>query len=58
MKPESKNRNDADNHHFVSVSKGASSQKGPEKIGLLKRFFDWITKGTDKSRMGKASCPT
>jgi len=58
MKPESKNGNDAENHNFVSVSKGASSQKGPEKIGLLKRFFDWIAKGADKSHRGRASCPT
>ena len=58
MAPESKNGNDAENHNFVSVSKGASSQKGPERIGLLKKFFDWIAKGTDKSHMGRASCPT
>jgi hypothetical protein len=58
MKPESKTGNDAENHNFVSVPKGTSSQKGAEKIGLLKRFFDWIARGTDKSRMGRASCPT
>ena len=34
------------------------SQKESEKIGLLKRFLDWIARGADKSHMGRTSCPT
>ena len=53
-----KTGNSTENHHFVSFSKRTPSQKWLEKIGLLKRFFDWITKGADKLYMGKPSCPT
>ena len=34
------------------------SQKEPEKIYLLKRFLDWIARGTEKSGTGKPFCPT
>ena len=34
------------------------SQKGADKIGLLKRFLGWIARGTDESPKGKTSCPT
>ena len=38
--------------------KGNPSQKGPDKIGLLKRFLGWVAKGADESHRDKASCPT
>ena len=34
------------------------SQKEPERISLLKRFFDWIARGTEKSGTGRPFCPT
>jgi len=34
------------------------SQKKPGKIWLLKRFLDWIARGTKKSGTGKPFCPT
>ena len=34
------------------------SQKEPGKISLLKRFFDWIARGTEKSETEKPFCPT
>ena len=34
------------------------SQKEPGKIWLLKRFLDWIARGTEKSGTGKPFCPT
>ncbi|MBC8459409.1 MAG: hypothetical protein H8D67_15570 [Deltaproteobacteria bacterium] len=38
--------------------KKAFSQEKLEKSGLLKRFLDWIAKGTDESSIGGKSCPT
>ncbi len=46
MEPEKKNRGKF------------SSQKEPEKIGLLKRFLNWIARGTGESPRGRRSCPT
>ena len=37
---------------------GASILEKIEKLGLLRRFLDWIAKGAEKSKLGKASCPT
>jgi len=34
------------------------SQKEPAKAWPLKRFFDWIARGTEKSATGKPFCPT
>jgi len=34
------------------------SQKEPGKIWLLKRFLNWIARGTEKSGTGKPFCPT
>jgi len=39
-------------------SKKASSPKKPEKIGMIKRFLDWIARGADVSGIGRTSCPT
>ncbi|MBW1764488.1 MAG: hypothetical protein JRJ23_07100 [Deltaproteobacteria bacterium] len=51
-----------DNQQKGSISKHKRLPAGPEKdsgkTGLLKRFFDWITRGVDKSRIGSTSCPT
>ncbi len=57
MEPETKNRNNIGSHRIVSAKKN-SSQKRPKKIGLLKRFLDWIARGTEKSGTGKPFCPT
>ena len=35
-----------------------TSQKGAEKIGLLKKFLGWVAKGADESHRDKTSCPT
>ena len=58
MEPESKNRNNTKNHSIVSVSKKTFSQEKSEKSRLLKRFLNWIARGTDESHIGKTSCPT
>jgi len=58
MEPETKKRNNTGSHHIVSVTKGDSSQKKSKKIGLLKKFLDWIAMGTEKSGTGKPFCPT
>ena len=59
MEPETKNRNNIGSHRIVSVTKRDSSQKRPKKIGLLKRFLDWIATGAEQTHMGKTtSCPT
>ena len=44
-------------YELRDIEKGFS-QKDFEKIGLLKRFLDWIAKGTKKSNIGGKSCPT
>jgi len=41
-----------------SRDKKKFSQKEPGKIRLLKRFLDWIARGTEKSETGKPFCPT
>jgi len=58
MEPETKTRNNIGSHRIVSVTKRNSSQKRPNKIGLLKKFLDWIARGAEKSRTGKPFCPT
>ena len=58
MEPETKKRNNTGSQCIVSVKKRDSSQKGPKKIGLLKRFLDWIARGAEKSGTGKPFCPT
>jgi hypothetical protein len=58
MKPANKNQNKARNHRIISASKKTFFQEKHENPGLLRRFLNWITKGADKSNMGKASCPT
>ena len=52
------NRNNTGDYRIVSVTKRDSSQKGPKKIGLLKRFLDWIARGAERTDTGKTSCPT
>jgi len=58
MVPETKKRNSIGSHRIVLATKRDSSQKGPKKIGLLKRFLDWIARGAEQTHMGKKSCPT
>jgi len=58
VEPETKKRNYTGSHRIVSVTKRDSSQKRPKKIGLLKRFLDWIVRGTEKSAASKPFCPT
>jgi len=58
LDPESKNRNNTKVHNVVLISKTIYSQKKPEKSGPLKRFLDWIARGTEKSGTGKPFCPT
>ena len=52
------NRNNTGSYRIVSVTKRDPSQKGPKKIGLLKRFLDWIARGTKGSSMNGTFCPT
>ena len=33
-------------------------KKTSQGSGFMKRFLDWIARGADQSRMGRASCPT
>jgi len=35
-----------------------SSPERQKKIGVLKRFLNWLIKGTEKSIKEKASCST
>jgi len=58
MEPETKNRNNIGRHRIVSFTKRDSSQKRLKKIRLLKRFLDWIARGTEKSETGKPFCLT
>jgi len=58
MEPETIKRSNTWSHRIVSFTKRDSSQKRPKKIGLLKRFLDWIVRGTEKSAAGKPFCPT
>lgn len=58
MGPGSKNRNNTKNHSIVSPSKKTFSEEKFEKIGLVKRFLEWIAKGADESHIGRTSCPT
>lgn len=36
----------------------ASCIKSSQRSGFMKRFFDWIARGADRSGMHGASCPT
>jgi hypothetical protein len=58
LKLESKKQKNTGNHKIDSVLKKPFSLEKIEKPGLLKRFLDWIAKGAEKSKLGKASCPT
>jgi hypothetical protein len=48
----------AKNHNTVSVTKQTFSKARPDKSGFLKRFLDWIAKGSKDANMGAQSCPT
>jgi len=52
------NRNNTRGCRIVSVTKRDSSQKGPKKIGLLKRFLGWIARGAEQMPTEKTSCST
>ena len=45
------------NHDSVSVSKNNFSQQEFDKIGFIKRFLNWITKGVHKSKISGSSFP-
>jgi hypothetical protein len=42
----------------VPVSSRTASKHRSKKNGFMKRFFRWLAKGADQSRMGSRSCPT
>ena len=52
------NRNNTGSYRNVSVIKRDSSKKEPKKIGVLKKFLDWIARGAERTDTGKTSCPT
>jgi hypothetical protein len=39
-------------------SEKAPSPKEPEKIGLIKRFLNWIARGAEEGHMSGTSCPS
>jgi len=50
--------NDAMNHHSVPTSEQDFIHEKPEKIGWLRKFLDWISKGAAKSKTDTMDCPT
>jgi hypothetical protein len=54
----SKDRIKGRDYGAVSASNRTASKLKSERPGLMKRFFKWIARGSDHSRMSRASCPT
>jgi hypothetical protein len=55
-----KNRkwNDAMNHHSIPTSEEDFNHEQLKKIGWLRKFLDWISKGAAKSKTSTMDCPT
>jgi hypothetical protein len=50
--------NKGKNQNSASVSEEESGRTQPEKIGGLRKFLNWISKGAAKSKTGTTGCPT
>ena len=58
MDHENRERNDAIKHDSVPASEQNFIHEQPKKIGRLRKFLDWISKGAAKSSIGTMDCPT
>jgi hypothetical protein len=60
MKPERTMTNGIEEtaHDAVSAPGAIFNQQGAEKLGLMKRFLKWLSRGADQNRASGTTCPT
>jgi hypothetical protein len=60
MEPERKMTNGIEKsaHDAVSAPGAISNQQESEKLGFMKRFLNWLSRGSDPNRISGTSCPT
>jgi hypothetical protein len=58
MDPKKEKWNDAKDHHSIPASKEDFIHEQTEKIGRLRKFLDWLSKGAAKSKTDPTNCPT